>query len=58
MISILMSFNFSSNLSKSSLDKLNSGIVNDIGYSNVNFFYKKFKECYGVTPAEYRKNLD
>lgn len=26
------------------------------GYNNVHFFYKKFKESEGCTPAEYRKN--
>lgn len=25
------------------------------GYNNINFFYKKFKESMGVTPAQYRK---
>lgn len=30
-------------------------IANDIGYQNLNFFYKKFKNYFGVTPNEYRK---
>lgn len=25
------------------------------GYNNMNFFYKKFKEAYGCTPAQFRK---
>jgi AraC-type DNA-binding domain-containing proteins len=28
-----------------------------IGYENISFFYKKFKEHYGCNPAEYRKNF-
>ncbi len=27
------------------------------GYSNMNFFYKKFRESFGCTPAEYRKRF-
>ena len=30
-------------------------ISSEIGYNNLNFFYKKFKNLYGVTPSEYRK---
>lgn len=30
-------------------------IANTVGYDNMNFFYKKFKKLYGVTPSEYRK---
>ena len=30
-------------------------IVAETGYSNVNFFYKKFKEASGCTPLEYRR---
>ena len=30
-------------------------IANNVGYDNMNFFYKKFKNQYGVTPSEYRK---
>lgn len=30
-------------------------ISSEIGYNNLNFFYKKFKSLYGVTPSEYRK---
>lgn len=29
-------------------------IVEEIGYSSVTFFYKKFKELYGVTPHQYK----
>jgi len=36
------------------IDKISS----DIGYNNLNFFYKKFKILYGVTPSEYRKGRD
>lgn len=30
-------------------------IMEQVGISNLQFFYKKFKECYGVTPHKYRK---
>lgn len=30
-------------------------IMEKTGISNFQFFYKKFKECYGVTPHKYRK---
>lgn len=30
-------------------------IANEAGYENVNFFYKKFREEYGITPKEYRE---
>ncbi|MCM8711542.1 AraC family transcriptional regulator [Clostridium sp. SYSU_GA19001] len=30
-------------------------IANEIGYQNLNFFYKKFKDYFGVTPNEYRE---
>jgi AraC-like DNA-binding protein/mannose-6-phosphate isomerase-like protein (cupin superfamily) len=30
-------------------------IMEKSGISNLQFFYKKFKECYGVTPHKYRK---
>lgn len=29
-------------------------VVNEIGYSNVSYFYKQFKQKYGVTPDELR----
>lgn len=32
-----------------------SGIVAETGYSNVNFFYRKFKQAEGCTPMEYRR---
>lgn len=31
-----------------------SVIANQVGYENVSFFYKKFKEAYGCSPKEYR----
>lgn len=31
-------------------------IVEEIGYSSVTFFYKKFKETYSVTPHQYKKD--
>lgn len=30
-------------------------IVSEVGYSNVTYFYKQFKEEFGITPDEYRK---
>lgn len=30
-------------------------IAHEIGYENISFFYKKFKEQYGCSPNEYRK---
>ncbi len=32
-------------------------IVDTVGYSNTNHFYRLFKEQYQITPAEYRKKL-
>ncbi len=32
-------------------------IVNEIGYSNISYFYKQFKNKYGVTPDEYRNKV-
>ena len=32
-------------------------VVDMIGYSNANFFYRLFKTQYQITPAEYRKKL-
>lgn len=32
-------------------------IANEIGYKNLNFFYKKFREHFGVTPNELRGNF-
>jgi AraC-like DNA-binding protein len=32
-------------------------IADEVGYTNFNHFYKKFKEQYHVTPAEYRKQF-
>jgi AraC family transcriptional regulator, dual regulator of chb operon len=31
-------------------------LIAEVGYSNVTYFYKQFKEIYGSTPDEYRKN--
>ena len=31
-------------------------ICHSVGFSNKTFFYKKFKEEYGMTPVQYRKN--
>lgn len=33
-------------------------IANEIGYQNLNFFYKKFKNYFGVTPNEYREKYN
>jgi len=33
-------------------------IANSVGYQNINFFYQIFKKRYGVTPTEYRKNVN
>ena len=32
-------------------------IISQCGYKNQNHFYQKFKECYGKTPAQYRKDV-
>lgn len=32
-------------------------LIGEVGYSNVTYFYKQFKELYGSTPDEYRKNV-
>lgn len=32
-------------------------IAERVGYSNVDYFHKKFKKIVGTSPAEYRKNL-
>jgi len=29
-------------------------IANEVGYANLSFFYKKFKDYFGMTPQEYR----
>ncbi len=31
-------------------------IAQDSGFSNLNFFYKKFSESYGVSPSTFREN--
>lgn len=33
-----------------------SEIANNVGYKNISFFYKKFKEIYNCLPGEYRLN--
>ena len=39
--------------------KLNiNEIIYKVGCNNVNFFYKKFKSFYGMTPKEYRMNVN
>jgi AraC-like DNA-binding protein len=50
-------------LTRSSILLLNSDIpiyeiANEIGYQNLNFFYKKFKDYFGVTPNEYRQKYN
>lgn len=32
-------------------------IMLEVGYENITYFYKIFKECYQMTPYEYRKQL-
>ena len=32
-----------------------SDIISKVGYSNLSYFYRQFKEDTGVTPDEYRK---
>lgn len=32
-------------------------LVGEVGYSNVSYFYKQFKELYNATPDEYRKGF-
>lgn len=39
-------------------DKTIDEIVQSIGYQNKGYFYKIFREKYGMTPAEYRKKED
>ncbi len=34
-----------------------SSVMNQLGVSNRSFFYRIFKECYGLTPNEYRRHL-
>lgn len=35
-----------------------SEIMDKIGYNNLSYFYKLFKKKYGLTPIEYRNNLN
>jgi len=39
-------------------DMIISEIAHQVGYENLNFFYKKFKEYYQCTPKEYRNSLN
>ena len=32
-------------------------VAREVGYENMTFFYKKFREAYGVAPAEYRRRI-
>ena len=32
-------------------------IIGSVGYDNTSYFYRKFRERYGVSPKEYRKGL-
>ncbi len=46
-------------LTKASISLINTDvpiyeISNEIGYDNLSFFYKKFKNYFGITPNEYR----
>jgi AraC family transcriptional regulator, dual regulator of chb operon len=34
-----------------------SDIANDIGYTNLSYFYKLFRKYYNTTPIDYRKNI-
>lgn len=34
-----------------------SDIIESVGYDNTSYFYRKFKERYGVSPKDYRKGL-
>lgn len=34
-----------------------SDVISKVGYSNLSYFYKQFREKTGITPDEYRKNL-
>lgn len=47
-------------MSKASIILMNSNlpisaIVEQVGYSSVTFFHKKFKEVYGMTPSDFRQ---
>ena len=32
-------------------------IIESVGYDNTSYFYRKFKEKYGMSPKEYRERL-
>lgn len=38
-------------------DKI-SAIASDVGYSNMNYFYQHFHNCYDITPSEMRKVME
>ena len=44
-------------LLKSTTEKV-TAIAEEVGYSNMNYFYKIFRKKYGQTPAEYRKKVN
>ena len=33
-----------------------SDIIESVGYDNTSYFYRKFREKYGMSPKEYRMN--
>lgn len=33
-------------------------VIESVGYDNTSYFYRKFRERYGMSPKEYRDNLD
>ena len=35
-------------------DRTVDDIAREVGYENTTFFYRKFREAYGLAPAEYR----
>lgn len=37
-------------------DRSIADIAHEVGYENINFFYRKFKEIYRCSPKEYRQN--
>ena len=32
-------------------------VIESVGYDNTSYFYRKFKEKYGVSPKEYREQV-
>jgi len=39
-------------------DKSIKEICEDVGYANINYFYRVFKDIVGVTPKEYQSNIN